>query len=56
LKADDKKFNKDLEGISKSLVMHIAAMKPTYLAIEDIPAEVINKIKEEGGEKGDKDV
>lgn len=35
--------------------MHIASMKPTYLSIDEIPANVIQKVRDEG-EHGEKDV
>lgn len=36
----------DFLNLAKDLSMHIAAANPTYLAPEDIPAEIIDKEKE----------
>lgn len=36
----------DFLALAKDIAMHVAAMRPRYLAIEDVPAEVLEKEKE----------
>jgi len=36
----------EFRNLARDLAMHVAAMKPTYLAAEDVPAEVLEKEKE----------
>ena len=48
----DHKQNEKLDIMAGQLAMHIAAMKPTFLKEEDIPAEVRKQILE--GEDGEK--
>ena len=36
----------DFKAIARDIAMHIAAMKPLYLNIEDVPQEVLDKEKE----------
>jgi elongation factor Ts len=36
----------DFKGVAKDIAMHIAAMRPIYTAVEDIPESVIEKEKE----------
>lgn len=37
MKADDKKFNNELQAISQQLSLHIAAAKPVYLNKKEVP-------------------
>lgn len=49
---EDKKNGEHLDVMANQLAMHIAAMKPTYLKREDIPAHVEKEILEsENGER-----
>jgi translation elongation factor EF-Ts len=40
MKAEDKKFNKDVQELAENLTLHIAAMKPNYLNKREVPSEV----------------
>ncbi len=51
MKADDKKFNNELQAMSQQLSLHIAAAKPVYLNKKEVPQELKAKLKSEGGEK-----
>ena len=48
MKSDDKKFNNELQELSQSLALHIAAMKPTYLNKKEVPADLKQKLLDEG--------
>lgn len=52
LAREDKKKHEQLDAMANQLAMHIAAMKPTYLKREDIPAEVEQEILD--GENGER--
>lgn len=36
----------EFRAVAKDLAMHVAAMKPQYLTVEEVPAAVLNKEKE----------
>ena len=38
--------NEEFRKLAKDLAMHVAAMKPAYLQVEDVPPEVLEKEKE----------
>ena len=53
LSRKDNQVTDELEVMASSLSMHIAAMKPAYMKIEDVPEEHKKEImeREDGGEK-----
>lgn len=36
----------DFRSLARDLAMHVAAMKPTYVSVEEVPESVLNKEKE----------
>lgn len=36
----------DFKALARDIALHIAAMKPQYTTVEDIPAEIVNREKE----------
>ena len=47
LETGDQTLNEEVEQIAKTLAMHAAAMKPSYLSKEEIPRESIDQVVEE---------
>lgn len=52
MKAEDKKFNTELQILTQQLSLHIAAMKPVYLNKKEVPQEVKQELLDKG--PGDK--